>query len=135
MWKNRADLYNLIVNMKAHIYICGGAKMAADVTKMLENILLENDNKISKDCIKELKVLIKPNTDLYGIWSIVVLKDKRLASGSYDEIIRIWDINNESVIEELSGHTSWIYSIVFHPDNILISGSDDKTIRIWNLSN
>ena len=58
MWKNRADLYNLIVNMKAHIYICGGAKMAADVTKMLENILLENDNKISKDCIKELKVIL-----------------------------------------------------------------------------
>ncbi len=89
----------------------------------------------NENCIKELKVLIKPNTDLYGIWSIVVLKDKRLASGSYDEIIRIWDINNENVVEELSGHTSWIYSIVFHPDNILISGSDDKTIRIWNLSN
>jgi sulfite reductase alpha subunit-like flavoprotein len=57
--KNSVEVFDLIMNKKAHLYICGDVKMAFDVTVALENILEVQgniDKEIAKDFIKELKV-------------------------------------------------------------------------------
>lgn len=60
---------------------------------------------------------------------------KRIASGSEDRIIRIWDLASRRLLTDLEGHTSEIYSLVFSPDGSqLLSGSGDKTARIWNVA-
>lgn len=58
----------------------------------------------------------------------------RIASGSSDLAIRIWDVCNHKMVGgPLLGHTKSINSVVFTPDGTrIISGSDDQTIRVWD---
>jgi WD40 repeat protein len=58
----------------------------------------------------------------------------KLASGSNDKTIKIWDLKTHSVKSNLEGHKHDINSVCFSPDGgKLASGSKDKTIIIWNL--
>jgi len=69
------------------------------------------------------------------VWSIILLNNENLASGSEDTKIMIWQKINETsfnLSDTLNGHTSWVYSLVVLPNNMFASASDDKTIRIWN---
>jgi WD40 repeat protein/uncharacterized caspase-like protein/cytochrome c-type biogenesis protein CcmH/NrfG len=51
-----------------------------------------------------------------------------------EKSIKLWDTNNQTTMEELSGHTDDISTLVFSPDSqTLASGSADKTIRLWDL--
>ncbi|CAI7613168.1 unnamed protein product [Penicillium pancosmium] len=57
----------------------------------------------------------------------------RLASGSYDQTIGIWDPVTGQCTSTLEGHSDWVRSIVWSPDGSrLASGSYDQTIRIWD---
>ena len=68
------------------------------------------------------------------ILSLVVLSNGDLASGGDYNTIKIWDTNNGSVKQTLTGHTSWIRYLVALENNDLASASDDKTIIIWNIN-
>ncbi|CAE6540046.1 unnamed protein product, partial [Rhizoctonia solani] len=61
---------------------------------------------------------------------------KSVASGSWDNTIRIWDAQSPSINgEPLTGHSNWISSVSYSPlGNIIASGSDDNTIRIWDIN-
>ncbi|WP_425475829.1 WD40 repeat domain-containing protein [Fischerella sp. JS2] len=55
-----------------------------------------------------------------------------LASGSYDNTIKLWNGENWQLIQTLTGHTNGVNSIAFSPNSrIIASASDDKTIKIW----
>jgi hypothetical protein len=57
----------------------------------------------------------------------------RLASGSSDKTVRIWDAETEGLQRTLEGHTSYVRSMVFsHDEQWLASGSDDATVQIWD---
>ncbi|XP_067947133.1 beta-TrCP-like [Watersipora subatra] len=57
----------------------------------------------------------------------------RLASGSMDKSIKIWDTKTGQCTMTLKGHTKGIWSLNFYTSTLLISGSYDMTIRIWNI--
>ncbi|KIL53895.1 hypothetical protein M378DRAFT_93416, partial [Amanita muscaria Koide BX008] len=59
---------------------------------------------------------------------------KRIASGSHDKTICIWDVETgEQVTNPLKGHTGYVRSVAFSPDGKRIaSGSNDKTIYVWD---
>jgi WD40 repeat protein len=57
----------------------------------------------------------------------------RLASGSCDRTVKLWDINTGHCINTFYGHQSWIWSVAFSPDgNLLASGSYDHTTKVWD---
>lgn len=60
---------------------------------------------------------------------------KRLASGSFDNLVRLWRVSDGALLHTLEGHTNWVYSVAFAPNGeTLASGSYDETVRLWRVS-
>lgn len=60
------------------------------------------------------------------------INSSRLASGSSDCTVRIWDRGTGHNITTLNGHAGAVNSVAFSADSSrLASASDDKTIRLW----
>ena len=60
---------------------------------------------------------------------------KLLASGSWDNTIKIWDVETWHCVQTLVGHQSGIESVSFSNDGkLLASGSRDNTVKIWDTS-
>lgn len=66
---------------------------------------------------------------------------KRLASGSTDKTIKIWDVETGSLELSLEGHNESITAIAFSPDGTMLasgcgmvytSGNLDGTIKLWD---
>jgi F-box and WD-40 domain protein CDC4 len=57
-----------------------------------------------------------------------------VVSGSYDQTVRIWDIETGRLVHLLEGHTQKVYSVVIDAErNRCMSGSMDSTVRIWDM--
>ena len=57
----------------------------------------------------------------------------RLASGSTDKTVRLWDLTSEDEWITLQKHTGWTNVLAFSTDGkVLASGSTDKTVQLWN---
>ena len=58
---------------------------------------------------------------------------KRLASGSKDKTIKLWDTVTGKELLTFKGHSLAVLSVAFSPDGKrLASGSKDKTIKLWD---
>ncbi|MDM8515523.1 protein kinase [Desulfobacterales bacterium HSG16] len=56
-----------------------------------------------------------------------------LASGSWDNTIRLWNMKTGRLVNTLKWHMSHVESVAFSPDGrFMASGSRDNTIIIWN---
>lgn len=60
---------------------------------------------------------------------------KMLVSGSDDQTIRLWRVEDGTLINQLTGHTARVQTVAFAPNGkLLVSGSADDTVRIWQIS-
>jgi eukaryotic-like serine/threonine-protein kinase len=81
----------------------------------------------------------KPMAELSGhtktIHAVQFSNDgKWLASGSYDETVRIWNANTMELVTVLA-HGSKVYDVSFSPDSLrLATGCADNTARLWDLT-
>jgi WD40 repeat protein len=58
---------------------------------------------------------------------------KRIASGSTDQTIKLWDATTGNLQKTLAGRSSWVDAVAFSPDGKRIaSGSYDNTIKLWD---
>ncbi|KAM6506442.1 hypothetical protein FSOLCH5_013423 [Fusarium solani] len=68
------------------------------------------------------------------VWSVAASADgQRLASGSVDCTVKVWDAATGACMQTLEGHGSWVSSVAFSADGQqLASGSGDKTVKVWD---
>jgi WD40 repeat protein/serine/threonine protein kinase len=68
--------------------------------------------------------------------SVSFSPDGRLAlSGSYDSMLRLWEVATGGLRRTFEGHTRDVYSVSFSPDGRLaLSGSRDVTLRLWEVT-
>ena len=83
----------------------------------------------------QLKATLEGHTDY--VWSVAFSPNgKMLASGSWDQTVRLWNVNTGRLLHTLTGHTNEVLSVAFSPDGkTLASASWDGTIRLWNPNN
>ncbi len=80
-----------------------------------------------------------PNTVLRGhtgnVWGVIFSPDgSTLASRSYDNTIRLWDVTNGTLNHTLTAQED-VWNVTFSPDGqTLASGSSDDTIRLWDVA-
>jgi WD40 repeat protein/mono/diheme cytochrome c family protein len=76
---------------------------------------------------------VSAHTD--SVYALAVSPDgKTLATGSYDQKIKLWHRESAAELRTLSGHNGCIYGLAFRADGkILASASADRTIKLWEV--
>ncbi|MGZ3633080.1 MAG: hypothetical protein ACXWM7_01965, partial [Parachlamydiaceae bacterium] len=81
---------------------------------------------VQMECVSTLK----GHTN--GVTALVQLADGSLASGSWDNTIKLWDPVSGALKQTLTEHTDCISALVQLADGALASGSYDNTIKLWD---
>jgi WD40 repeat protein len=58
-----------------------------------------------------------------------------LASSSYDNTVRLWNVETGKCQNILDEHTDWVWTAIFSQDGSkLVSSSKDRTLKIWDVT-
>ena len=73
---------------------------------------------------------------LRGVNSVSFSPDgTKVASGSNDKTVKLWDVTSGECLQTLEGHSSRVKSVSFSPDGTKVaSGSYDKTVKLWDVT-
>jgi WD40 repeat protein len=71
-----------------------------------------------------------------AVWCASFSPDgKLLATGSYDRVVKLWDVDGRKERATLEGHANWVTCVAFSPDGAtLASGSEDTTVKLWDVA-
>ncbi len=117
--------------LRQFLYIDWREQSEDQYAKLLAASVGEQE-RLEEPVIEPLAVL-RGHTD--AVYAVAVTPDgKKVASGSEDETLKIWDLDSGQYLTTPKGHTGTIYNATVTPDGKkVVSGSQDRTLRIWDL--
>jgi WD40 repeat protein len=70
-----------------------------------------------------------------GVYCVAIAPNGLTAvSGSYDNTLKVWDVESGRELRTLEGHSSGVTSVAIFPDGRhALSASDGETLKIWDL--
>ena len=71
-----------------------------------------------------------------AVYALALSPDgQTLATGSYDQKIKLWSVADGAEIKALSGHNGGVFGLSFRPDGkVLASASADRTVKLWDVA-
>jgi len=89
---------------------------------------VETSNRMTDEAahpIVRSSIPVRKFDDLDAVFAVAVFPDRRrMATGSSDGMVRIWDLKHGVLLEELEGHGNAIGDVALSRDGKLIAGSD-----------
>jgi WD40 repeat protein len=104
-------------------------KLYPNVESSVDTALLPGN--LFKNITKYQEGLLNGHTGC--VLSITLLQDNKIATGSDDNSIKIWDLLTRDCIKTFIGHFESVNCIAFLGNNKIASGSEDDTIKIWDI--
>ncbi len=82
----------------------------------------------------QLRALQRLHAHEAAVMTVAISPDgSRMASGSYDGLIKLWSLPDAVCYATLRNHHNAVRALAFSPDGALLaSGSEDQSIRFWN---
>lgn len=122
VWKDGSLLYTL----KGHSQAVWAVKIISESLVLTgsadQTIRLWENGKAKK--------VFKGHTD--AVRGLALISDSVFVSCSNDASIRVWDLEADTPIQELYGHTSFVYSVAVIPSTgEIVSSGEDRSVRVW----
>ena len=90
--------------------------------------------KIRPQCDENSPVLCHEDSVIGAEFYSNEQNEKRVLSWSTDETVRLWDMDNGSLIKQYDGHGDKVLGARFNREkDKFLSWSEDKTVRLWDL--
>ena len=70
-----------------------------------------------------------------SVYGVAVTPDgKRAVSASWDNTLKVWDLETGRALRTLEGHSARVYGVAVTPDGKrAVSASWDNTLKVWDL--
>ena len=95
-----------------------------------DTLLIGSENTIT--VWKKNEIIAYLSQHDHDVRDICVIDNKYFASASFDNTIKIWEINSLNCVQTLEGHTSNVINVIkLKGSNKLASCSTDNTLKIW----
>ncbi|OAX37567.1 WD40 repeat-like protein [Rhizopogon vinicolor AM-OR11-026] len=68
------------------------------------------------------------------VHAVAVFPDgRRMVTGSYDNMVHIWDLKDGVLLKKMEGHSGWVWAVAVSRDGKLVaSGDDNGTLIVWH---
>lgn len=112
------------------------SRVAPVVTPDQKFIIVAADDRSFRICSGDSGIeLQRVNLHKGRVTAMIALADsRRIASGSEDGRIMIWDLNTGHNLASLAGHSNPITALASLGGDGLVSASDDQTVRVWDVN-